>query len=82
MPDIGERVALNRGLKDTEGGDVGANEVGMVYAHMGKLELVEMDHGETYLGDKRLVVCGGSDVRVVRVAHPGAARRSRPRRKG
>lgn len=80
MANVGERVALNREMLDTEGGVAHANEVGLVFGHMGNRPLVELDHGETYLGDKRVVLCDPGDIRVVRVAHPGKARRSKPRR--
>lgn len=77
---MGDRVALNRDMKDTEGGDVKANEIGVVYAHMGDRPLVEMNHGESYTGGKRLVVCEPGDIRRAIVASPGSARRSKPRR--
>lgn len=80
MFEVADRVALNEAAEDTEGGAVQANEVGMVFGHLGQLNLVELDHGETYVGGKRVVVCQDRQIRRVRVAHPGKKGRSRPRR--
>lgn len=78
--EVGERVAFNRDTVDTENDPVSANEVGMVLAHVGQLELVEMDHGMASNGQPRVVVCEASYLRRVWVSRPGAPRRSRPRR--
>lgn len=77
---VGDRVALNFTLLDTEGRPARVNDVGMVIGHMGELPLVELDHGESSVGGRRVVVWEQRAFRLVRVAHPGKPRRSRPRK--
>lgn len=73
-------MALNIQLTDDEGGVAHKDEVGMIVGHMGELAIVHMDHGETFMGEPRMVTCGEQLLRLVRVAHPGSKGRSRPRR--
>lgn len=77
---VGDRVALNIELLDDEGGAVRSGEVGMVIGHMGVFALVELDKGETYTGDRRMVMCMERSIRPVRVAHSGRKERGTPHR--
>lgn len=80
MSEIGTRVATNVPLMDQDHNPVAVNEVGMVIGHQGPYEIVELNNGESWMGDKRQVVALDRHFRKVQVAHPGQKRRSRPRR--
>jgi hypothetical protein len=81
----GERVAFNTSWQDTEGQPIAANEVGHVAGHMGpgvhgEFEVVVLDHGMASNEGPRTALVPKRYLREVRVARPGTARRSRPRR--
>jgi len=79
---VGDRVALNRSTLDTNNEHVYANEVGIVIGHVRDMAIVSLDHRlKTTTAKHRLVSVPESMIRLVRVSHPGKARRSRPRRK-
>ena len=80
MMEVGTRVALNIETFDQDKNPVAANEVGMVIGHQGPYEIVELNNGETWMGQKRQVVALEKHFRKVLVSHPGSKRRTRPRR--
>lgn len=73
-------MALNKATLDTENQHVYANEVGIVVGHVRDRVLVSLDHGRSSRDTNRIVSVPQSLIRQVRVAHPGKARRSKPRR--
>ena len=79
MPEVGTRVALNFEVHDLDDAPVPKDAVGRVIGHMGDLEVVDLDHGVDYVGQRRVVIWAARAFRPVQVSHPGKARRSRPR---
>lgn len=77
---MGDRVALNKATLDSENKPVYANEVGIVVGHVRDLTIVSLDHGQNSKGGRRIATVPDGMIRLVRVAHPGKARRTRPRR--